>query len=604
MTRTPPLVRTVVVWGVLVTALVLVAVNVVVHTLLAERLDGTVTELLLEREQVVRAEGADVTASGGGPAELAARLQGRGLRAVVCGPDGTTVEAAPASPVVQGGLPSTGGQAQRSRVVELDDGTTVEVFVGVGGVSDALRQLLVLQVIVSLVGLAVAAALLALAARRALGPVSEVAAAAARTAAGSVGERLRPDRPGTELGRMATSYDRMLDALEASLDEARAAQRARSLVAAVVDGSTDAILVQGLDGTVLTWNPAAVLVYGWTAEEAVGRHVSELVPADALGTHSSLVAELVAAGAGVRGYEARHTTRGGELLPVSVRLSPVSDEEGTITAIAVGARDVTEQRWLAATLDETLARLQAAADEARAAEEAARRFLADAAHQLRTPMAGIRASAEALLRGVGGEDADRLLVTLVRETSRAARLIASLLRVARLDRGVELASEDVDLVALCRADAERLGLLAPDLDVRVGAGADGVRALADRAACEEVLSNLGDNARRHARTTVRYEVSARDGCVVVAVRDDGPGVAPEHRDLVFERFASLDGRGGSGLGLPIARGLARAMGGDLVCDGGFVLSLPAQGATTPERPGRGEGRSSTVPSDPAAVADG
>ncbi len=232
---------------------------------------------------------------------------------------------------------------------------------------------------------------------------------------------------------------------------------------------------------------------------------------------------------------------------------------------------------MAETLDRSLAALQVAADEARTSEEATRRFLADAAHQLRTPMAGIRACAETLLRGTAAEDADRLLATMVRETSRAARLISGLLQIARLDQGLSSPVGPVDLVRLCADEVERLTLLSPDLDVQLEVRQEPADVLLlDRAGCQEILSNLGDNARRHARQRIRYVLDCGKDGLRITVADDGAGVADAAREQVFERFVSLDGRGGSGLGLPIARSLARSMGGELRYDGGFVLELPAQ----------------------------
>ena len=345
----------------------------------------------------------------------------------------------------------------------------------------------------------------------------------------------------------------------------------------------------------MTWNTAGERTFGWTSEEIVGHHVSMVVPEDELAELSTLVAQVVAVG-DVQGYEGERLTRMGDRLPVSVRLSPVRDDDGEIVAVAVGARDVTEQRWMTETLNSTLAALQTAASEARAAEDAARRFLADAAHQLRTPIAGIRASAEALLLGASADDADRLMATMVRETSRAARLIASLLRMARLDQGVPLAIEPVDVVALCADEVERLSMVAPDLDVRLDVVvAPGAPVPADRAGCQEILSNLGDNARRHAQTNVRFVVRGDARCVEVRVEDDGPGVPAQEQERVFERFVSLDGLGGSGLGLPIARAVAQAMGGDLRYEDGFVLSLPIQdGVASADGESTGIDRSTAV----------
>ena len=575
MTHTPRLTWRVVALGVGVVAVTLVLANVAVFGLLSARLSGSVDDLLTERAGAVRAEADVVRSDGGGPAELADRLQARGLQAEVTAPDGTVVRAAPTSPFVGRGLPSPGvGVEARTRQVALDDGTVVEIRASTAGVRQAMRELVAIQGLTSVAAVLGAAMMLTRTVDVVLRPVTAIAETATRTREGARGERLQPDDPTTELGRMATAYDSMLDALETSLALLSEADTARALAAAVVEGSTDAILVQGLDGAVLTWNRAAETTLGWTTEEVLGRHVSVLVPPEEMPRLSALVDEVVRTG-GVRGYEGERVTKAGGRLPVSVRLSPVRDEDGTIVGVAAGARDVTEQRWMAATLNATLSALETAVAEAEASEQAARRFLADAAHQLRTPVAGIRASAEALLRGAGPQDAERLMITMVRETSRASRLIASLLRMARLDQGVTAELAPVDLVRLCEDEVERLSLLSPDLDIRLETvGTPHTQLVTDAAGCEEVLANLGDNARRHARSAVRIRIEADADQTLVRVVDDGPGLRGEDRERVFERFVSLDGRGGSGLGLPIARGIARSLGGDLTYDDGFVLAVP------------------------------
>lgn len=358
----------------------------------------------------------------------------------------------------------------------------------------------------------------------------------------------------------------------------RRTEQTAALLTAVVEGTADAIVTHDLDGTILTWNAGARRIHGWSADEAIGRHVSLAVPADTMPELDAMMEQL-RRGERPGEVESERLTRGGTRVPVALRLSPVHDESGAMVAVSAIARDVTEQRWMAETLDSTLAALQTAADEALASAESTRRFLADAAHQLRTPMAGIGACAETLLRGAAPEDADRLLATMVRETSRAARLISALLQMARLDQGLPLATGPVDVEALCADEVERVRLLSPDLDVRFDVrNRPAGRLLLDDQACREVLSNLTDNARRHASGVVAMVLDAGGPDVRIRVDDDGPGVPADARERVFERFVSLDGRGGSGLGLPIARALARAMGGELRYEEGFVLTLPASGA--------------------------
>lgn len=702
-TATPSLRRRVVTLGLTVVALVLVVVNAGVYFALRANLLNTLDAVLAERASTVLIEQTHVPAGDG--AELARRMQARGLRVLVRTASGATFRSDPSSPVLSGTLPASSNDdgAYVSRTVALPDGSTAEVFARDGGVSQTLRKLLALQLLGSVGALGLAALLFSRASVLALRPVRAIAAAASRTAAGERGERLHPDRPDTELGQMATAYDDMLDALESGLQLAaklerrsgtiearlrqvleaaqeayvavdrhglvvdwnaeaealfgwtreqivgrhvgiliaphmteqvsstlaamveqgpvqtsptyqlqavtrsgaefiaetsiwgverrggavvhvfvrditarRRAEQNAARLAAFIEGSADAIVIQDLDGTIRSWNDAATRSYGWTAKEALGQGAGLFVPVAQQGAYDAML-DRVARGEPAAGFETEHLTRAGTLLPVSVRLAPVRNASGEVVAVSSIARDITEQRFLSSTLDTTLASLETALDEATASEERTRQFLADAAHQLRTPMAGIRACAETLLRGVPRESGDELLATMVRETSRAARLVTSLLQMARLDQGQPLVLVDDDVLAVCADEVERTRVLAPHLRVELVSEGPAV-ARTDVVALREALANVMDNARRHAKTQVQLHVDAADGAVRICVTDDGPGVPSERVGRIFERFVSDDGLGGSGLGLPIARGLARAMDGDLTYDDGFCLTLRAAAA--------------------------
>ena len=242
----------------------------------------------------------------------------------------------------------------------------------------------------------------------------------------------------------------------------------------------------------------------------------------------------------------------------------------------------TELGRLARAFDDMVDAQDRALADAEDERQRTRRFLADAAHQLRTPVAGLRASAEQLLQETDPETRDRLLSNVVRETARASRLVTALLRMAQLEQ-TGLRRGPVDLARLCDQEVERARGLAPHLDVQLVVPEGPTEPVdADPDALHDAIANLLDNARRHANTTVRVQLEQNDGAAVVRVRDDGPGVAPEDRERVFERFSSLDGRGGSGLGLPIARTVARAHGGDLAYESDeFVLRLAGRGPDAP-----------------------
>ena len=245
-----------------------------------------------------------------------------------------------------------------------------------------------------------------------------------------------------------------------------------------------------------------------------------------------------------------------------------------------GHRDVAA--WNVAFMVETLiivvelvARLQQRAVEARDAERRGREFLAYAAHQLRTPIAAIRSTVEALVVS-GDEDRDQLLTSIARESARAGRLVNALLRVARLDQHEALPRVPTDVVGVVNAEVQRLQTAASPLVWQVDAPEAGVVTVGDPESLAEAMAALLDNARRHARTRVTVGVRALGDTVEVAVSDDGPGLPPGSGETAFDRFVSLDGRGGTGLGLPIARGIAEAHGGTLTYeDKAFVVRLPA-----------------------------
>lgn len=169
-------------------------------------------------------------------------------------------------------------------------------------------------------------------------------------------------------------------------------------------------------------------------------------------------------------------------------------------------RTDTELGRMALAFDEMLDALEMALAEARASEEAERRFLAEAAHQLRTPIAGIQASVEALIAGHTPAEREELLTLVARESARAGRRLAALLRMARLDRGGGPALSRSDIIALCHEEVERAASLAPELDISIHAEESSVFADVEPDGVSEALANLLDNARRHARSRIAVTV--------------------------------------------------------------------------------------------------
>jgi two-component system OmpR family sensor kinase len=229
-------------------------------------------------------------------------------------------------------------------------------------------------------------------------------------------------------------------------------------------------------------------------------------------------------------------------------------------------RDDTELGRTAAAFDEMLDALEGAEQQARGSEARMREFVADAAHELRTPVAGIRTAAETLLRlGPYASRRDELELLLVRESQRAGALVDDLLDLARIDAGLELRLQPVRLQQIALRQVERLRLAAPELVVEVF-GED-LEVQADPERVTQILTNLTNNARTAAgdQGTVQIHVRGVPAYAEIVVQDNGPGVQPVDRERIFRRLVHSPATRGSGLGLPIARGFARAHGGDLTC---------------------------------------
>jgi signal transduction histidine kinase len=226
---------------------------------------------------------------------------------------------------------------------------------------------------------------------------------------------------------------------------------------------------------------------------------------------------------------------------------------------------------------------------AREAYQGQRVFVAEASHELKTPLTLIRANAEVLRRGLDDPEDRELIDDLLAEADRMNSMFSSLLLAARFDAGkLPVREEDFDLSAVISDAADRFKTRANSAHVRLDIQIpDELPAHADPERTGQILAVVLDNAFDHTPPSGAVTVVARPkgGSVEVAVRDTGPGISAEDLPRLFERYYLADatkrGRGGTGLGLPIARALARAQNGDLEAanakEGGaiFTLTLPA-----------------------------
>ena len=258
------------------------------------------------------------------------------------------------------------------------------------------------------------------------------------------------------------------------------------------------------------------------------------------------------------------------------------EEADAVSALALDRRlpvpaSQDEIHRLAVTLNLMLERLESAA-------VSQRRFIADASHELKSPIAAIRTMLEVADQTPGFNDWDALLHDLMGEDQRLEDLVGDLLALARADaRASPVRHEELDLDRVVGIEAESVQARHPNITMDT-ADLGPMRIWGDARALGRLFANLVENACRHATTSITVGSRATEQGFVVMVSDDGPGIPPAERERVFERFVRLDesrsrDEGGTGLGLAVARAIARSHGGDVrvaANEGGATLevSLP------------------------------
>jgi heavy metal sensor kinase len=239
---------------------------------------------------------------------------------------------------------------------------------------------------------------------------------------------------------------------------------------------------------------------------------------------------------------------------------------------------------LAAVINDTLARLESSFDQLR-------RFTADASHELRTPLSVIRGIGEMGLRETrtAAEYKDAI-GSMLEEVDRLTRLVDTLLRLSRGDAGtVRLVPEIVDLGELTRDVVASLAILAEERQQRINVDAgDEIRVTADRLVLRDAIANVIDNAIKYSPdgSAIGVRVHRDGGRATLSVSDEGPGIPPDRRERIFDRFYRIDEdrsreTGGTGLGLAIARWAVEANGGRISVDSGsggstFRIVMPQQ----------------------------
>ena len=369
----------------------------------------------------------------------------------------------------------------------------------------------------------------------------------------------------------------------------RSEERFRLLVEAVQDY---AIFMLDPEGHIVSWNIGAQRIKGYTAEEIVGRHFRTFYPPEVQAAKHPEHELQLALRDGHYEEEGWRIRKDGSRFWANVLITAVFNPEGEHIGFTKVTRDTTERRRLEQEREGALEALAVANGELAALNERLERtaddqarFLAVAAHELRTPVNVLGGTADMLSQHWEQlDDATRneLLAGMESSTQRLRRLLEDLLTASKIDAGATaLRAERVSVSRLVGDAVASVRRTWPDADVQVDVDPE-LTMTGDGDRLAQVLDNLLSNAMRHGSPPVRVAAQRQDDDVLVRVSDSGSGVADHLRDRLFDRFATGAAKGGTGLGLFIARELARAHRGDVTYEaptaerpaGSFVIRLP------------------------------
>lgn len=380
--------------------------------------------------------------------------------------------------------------------------------------------------------------------------------------------------------------------------EARKSEAARqqSRLAAIVEGANDAIIGVDLDDTVTNWNPAAETIFGYPAATVIGRKITDLiVPAELKDEQSGFIARVIKGDSLHNVHTRRHRADGSEL-DVALSISPIRDNQGSITGMSKTIRDVSPEAIARRRIEEINNELESKVAERTTHLEASNRELADfaylASHDLRTPLRAIDGFSSLLQREYEHRSAveDEHLQRIRKAAQQMGRVIDDMVSLTQVVRS-EIHSVRLDLSCIAQEEVARLRDRDPlrQVDTLI---ASGLYVRGDPDQMRILLIQLLDNAWKFTRDVpnARIEVgvakedptcgtgeTAKDGMIECFVRDNGIGFDMTFADRIFTPFQRLhrtNDYAGSGIGLAIVQRIVRKHGGTLRAE-----SEPGAGAT-------------------------
>jgi PAS domain S-box-containing protein len=348
------------------------------------------------------------------------------------------------------------------------------------------------------------------------------------------------------------------------LTRIRRAQRDAVHLAAIVDSSGDAIVSKDLNGIVISWNAAAERMFGYSAAEMVGKSIRTIIPADRQQEEDHVLSR-IRHGDRVEHLETLRQRKDGTLVPVSLTISPIRAQDGTILGASKIARDISDRE----RAEHERQRLLTVAREASRLKD---EFLATLSHELRTPLNAIVGYVRMMQSDLlTGEKRRRAMDTVSRNVTSLNQIVEDVLDVSRITSGkLRLDVQRVDLAPIVQNAVDTVRPAAEAKSIRLITIVDPrtPAVSGDPERLQQILWNVLSNAVKFTPRGGKVEsrLEQVNSHVEVTVSDTGAGIDPEFLPHVFDRFRQADGgiartSGGLGLGLAISRHLVELQGG-------------------------------------------
>ena len=361
------------------------------------------------------------------------------------------------------------------------------------------------------------------------------------------------------------------------ITDRKLAEADKARLAAIVESSDDAIISKDLNSIIMTWNAGATRLFGYTAEEAIGRPITMLMPPERIDEEPSIL-DRIRRGERIDHYETVRCRKDGTLIDISLTVSPLVDKHGKIVGASKIAHDITSRKQVERTLLEP--------------DRQKNEFLATLAHELRNPLAPIRNSLNILrLTNAESPAAQRVQEMMERQVNHMVRLVDDLLEIARITTGkIELRLEPVEIASVVHTavDTSRPLIDAGRHHLITKLPPEPLTVEADPMRLSQVISNLLNNAAKYTQPggQIWLTVSRDAGQAVISVRDTGIGISAELLPHVLEMFTQAErtkrhSQDGLGIGLALVKRLIEMHGGKVEAKSEgegrgseFILRLP------------------------------